>query len=90
MITREFARLTHSERFPFSDDEPKAINATIIGLYYLAFFCANSLVGWVGGFYQTMPTTTFRLMHAGFAAGSGLCFVIFKLVVGHHLEGEAG
>ena len=49
----------------------------------------NSLVGWVGGFYQTMPTTTFWLMHAGFAAGSGLCFVIFKFVVGHHLEVEA-
>ncbi len=49
----------------------------------------DGLVGWVGGFYQTMPTTTFWLMHAGFAAGSGLCFVLFKFVVGHHLEAEA-
>ncbi|MGB8341478.1 MAG: hypothetical protein WCE51_07810 [Chthoniobacterales bacterium] len=38
---------------------PQAIPGTIIGLYYLAFFYGNSLVGWVGGFYQTMPTTTF-------------------------------
>jgi len=73
----------------FARYAPKAINATIIGLYYLAFFFANSIVGWVGGFYQTMPTTTFWLLHAGFAAGSGLCFVLFKFVVGHHLEVEA-
>ena len=72
----------------FAKYAPKAINATIIGLYYLAFFFANSLVGWVGGFYETMPTTNFWLLHAGFAAGSGLCFVIFKFVVGHHLEVE--
>ena len=50
----------------------------------------NSLVGWVGGFYQTMPTTTFWLLHAGFAAGSGLCFLLFKFIAGHHLEAESG
>ena len=58
--------------------------------YYLAFFAANSLVGWVGGFCQTMPTTTFWLLHAGSAAGSDLCFVLFKFVVGHYLEVEPG
>ena len=72
----------------FAKYAPKAINATIIGLYYLAFFAANSLVGWVGGFYETMPTTTFWLLHAGFAAGSGLCFLLFKFIVAHHLEPE--
>ena len=46
------------------------------------------MVGWVGGFYEKWPTTNFWLLHAAFAAGSGLCFVIFKFVVGHHLEGE--
>ena len=29
----------------FSKVAPKAINATVIGLYYLAFFAANALVG---------------------------------------------
>ena len=72
----------------FARYAPKAINATIIGLYYLAFFAGNSLVGWVGGFYETMPTTTFWLLHAGFAAGSGLCFLLFKFIVSHHLEPE--
>ena len=50
---------------------------------------ANSLVGWIGGFYETMPTTTFWLLHAGCALGSGLCFVAFKFIAGHHLEAEA-
>ncbi|MEP6821995.1 MAG: peptide MFS transporter [Chthoniobacterales bacterium] len=84
-----FAHLLPVSLALFAKVAPKAINATIIGLYYLAFFFANTIVGWVGGFYQTMPTTTFWLMHAGFAAGSGLCFVLFKFVVGHHLDAKA-
>jgi len=83
-----FAHLLPISLALFAKVAPKAINATIIGLYYLAFFAGNSLVGWVGGFYQTMPTTTFWLLHAGFAAGSGLCFILFKFVVGHHLGGR--
>jgi POT family proton-dependent oligopeptide transporter len=83
-----FAHLLPVSLALFAKVAPKAINATIIGLYYLAFFAANSLVGWVGGFYETMPTTTFWLLHAGFALGSGLCFVLFKFVIGHHLEAE--
>jgi POT family proton-dependent oligopeptide transporter len=83
-----FAHLLPISLALFAKYAPKAVNATMIGLYYLAFFCANSLVGWVGGFYQTMPTTTFWLMHVGFAAGSGLCFVFFKFFVGHYLQLE--
>jgi POT family proton-dependent oligopeptide transporter len=69
----------------FAKYAPKAINATIIGLYYLAFFLANTMVGWVGGFLEKWPTTNFWLLHAAFALGSGLCFVIFKFVVQRHL-----
>jgi POT family proton-dependent oligopeptide transporter len=53
-----------------------------------AFFYRNRHVDWIGGFYETMPTTTFWLVHAGCAAGSGLCFVLFKFIAGHHLEAE--
>jgi POT family proton-dependent oligopeptide transporter len=60
---------------------PKQINATVIGLYYLAFFAANSLVGYVGGLFETMPTTRFWLMHAGFAATAGAVFLLFKLLL---------
>jgi POT family proton-dependent oligopeptide transporter len=73
----------------FAKYAPKAINATVIGLYYLAFFAANSMVGKIGGFLETWPTTKFWLLHAAFAAGSGLCFVAFKLFVSRRLEVEA-
>ncbi|PWG02983.1 peptide MFS transporter [Sphingosinicella humi] len=69
----------------FAKLAPKAINATVIGLYYLSFFAGNSLVGWVGGFLETMPTTSFWLMHAGFAATAGAAFLLFKLFLSKRL-----
>jgi len=64
---------------------PKALNATVIGLYYLAFFAGNALVGKIGGLYETMPTPAFWLLHAGFAAVSGAIFLLFKLLLGRRL-----
>jgi POT family proton-dependent oligopeptide transporter len=69
----------------FAKIAPKAINATVIGLYYLAFFAANSMVGWVGGLYESWATTSFWLLHAGFAAVSGAVFVLFKLFLADRL-----
>ncbi|MDB5671925.1 MAG: amino acid/peptide transporter [Alphaproteobacteria bacterium] len=69
----------------FSKVAPKAINATVIGLYYLAFFCANAIVGWVGGLYQSLPTTTFWLLHVGSAAIGLVAFVLFKLLLGKRM-----
>jgi POT family proton-dependent oligopeptide transporter len=73
----------------FSKIAPKAINATVIGLYYLAFFFANAIVGKVGGLYSSMPTTTFWLLHVA-SAGVGLvAFSLFKVVLGKRLSGSA-
>ena len=72
----------------FSRLAPKAINATVLGIYYLAFFAANKIVGTVGGWYSTMPTTRFWLLHIA-AAGVGLvAFVLFKLVLARRLLGD--
>jgi POT family proton-dependent oligopeptide transporter len=60
---------------------PPALNATVIGLYYLAFFMGNALVGWVGGFLSVMNPAAFWLLHAAFAAGAGLAFLLFRLTV---------
>ena len=84
-----FAHLLPISLALFAKYGPKAINATIIGLYYFAFFAANSLVGYVGGFLEKWPTTNFWLVHTAFALGSGLCFVIFKFVVSRQLQTEA-
>jgi POT family proton-dependent oligopeptide transporter len=71
----------------FSKVAPKAVNATMLGLYFLAFFIGNSLVGWVGGFYETMPADRFWLMHAGFAAFSLAVFVLLKAFIGKRFDG---
>jgi POT family proton-dependent oligopeptide transporter len=69
----------------FAKVAPKAINATVIGLYYLAFFGANSMVGWIGGWFETMPVTTFWAIHAGAAAVSGIAFLIFRILLSKRL-----
>src|SRR3954462_6278905 len=81
-----FAHLLPISLALFAKYAPKAINATIIGLYYLSFFAANSMVGKIGGLLESWSTTKFWLLHAAFAAGAGLCFVLFKFVAGNQLE----
>jgi POT family proton-dependent oligopeptide transporter len=45
------------------------------------------MVGYVGGLYSSLPTTTFWLVHIA-SAGVGLvAFVLFKLVLGRRMEG---
>ena len=68
---------------------PRQINATVIGLYYISFFIGNALVGWVGGWFETMPVTRFWLIHMGFAAVAGAVFVLFKLFLAKPLMGDA-
>jgi POT family proton-dependent oligopeptide transporter len=60
---------------------PPALNATIIGLYYLMFFIGNSLVGWIGGWLTRMPATRFWLLHAALAGAAGVAFLLFKLLL---------
>ncbi len=65
----------------FARMAPPALNATVIGLYYLAFFAGNALVGWIGGGFSTMDPAAFWLLHAGLAGGAGLGFLLFRLTV---------
>jgi POT family proton-dependent oligopeptide transporter len=71
----------------FTKIAPKQITATVIGLYYLAFFGANKMVGYVGGLYSSLPTTTFWLIHVASAAFGLAAFVVFKLVLGKRMSG---
>ncbi len=70
----------------FSKISPKQITSTVIGLYYLSFFVANAVVGWVGGLYSSLPTTTFWLIHVASAAFGLVAFVVFKMVIGHRIN----
>ncbi|NIJ36696.1 POT family proton-dependent oligopeptide transporter [Sphingopyxis panaciterrae] len=72
----------------FTKLAPRALNATIIGIYYLAFFAANYVVGTVGGWYSSMPTTSFWLFHVATAVVGLVAFVLFKLFLAKRLMGE--
>jgi len=64
---------------------PAALSATIIGIYYLAFFAGNNLVGWIGGFLEKMPATQFWLLHATLAGTAGVTFLLAGRFFGHLL-----
>jgi len=68
---------------------PRQINATVIGIYYLAFFAANRIVGYVGGLYSTWDTTQFWLFHVATAAVGLVAFWLFKVFLAKRLMGEA-
>ena len=72
----------------FTKIAPRQITATVIGLYYLAFFGANKMVGYVGGLYSSLPTTTFWLIHIASAAFGLVAFVVFKLLLGKRMSGN--
>jgi POT family proton-dependent oligopeptide transporter len=69
----------------FSKIAPRAINATVIGIYYLAFFLANKMVGYVGEWFSSMPTTTFWLLHVASAVVGLVAFVVFKMTIGRRM-----
>jgi POT family proton-dependent oligopeptide transporter len=73
----------------FSKISPKQITSTVIGLYYLCFFIANAVVGYVGGLYSSLPTTTFWLLHVASAVFGLVAFIVFKIVIGHRMNSSA-
>ena len=72
----------------FSRLAPRAINATVLGIYYLAFFAANKIVGTVGGWYSTMDTVHFWLLHVAATTIGLIAFLAFKLFLGPRLLKE--
>ncbi len=73
----------------FSRYAPKAITGFVIGVYYLGFFAANKLVGVVGGWYSSMATTQFWLIHVGAVALGLVAFTAFKYLVAPRLTQQS-
>jgi POT family proton-dependent oligopeptide transporter len=68
---------------------PRQFNATIIGIYYLAFFAANLITGTTGGWYSTWDTVSFWLFHVATAVVAFAAFALFKVVLADRLMGNA-
>src|SRR6266487_2101497 len=56
---------------------PAKMNATLMGLAFMSLFIANTLVGWIGGFYEKMIPAQFWAMHAAIAIVGGALVVLF-------------
>jgi len=60
-----------------SQAAPAKVNATMMGLVFMSLFVSNTLIGWIGGFYEKMAPAKFWTMHAAIAAAGGLLVMLF-------------
>lgn len=54
---------------------PTSVKATLMGAVFLTLFIANSIIGWLGSFYEHMTPAGFWAMHAGISAVGGVLAV---------------
>ena len=56
---------------------PSKVNATLMGFAFMSLFVSNTLIGWIGGFYEKMQPVEFWAMHAAIGVGGGLAVLTF-------------
>jgi POT family proton-dependent oligopeptide transporter len=64
---------------------PPRVNATMIGIALMSLFVANTLIGWIGGFYERMSPIQFWTLHAAISALGAVLLTLFsrRLIVLH-------
>ena len=65
---------------------PASIKATMMGAVFLTLFIGNSIIGWLGGFYEHMTPAAFWAMHAGIAATGGVLAFVLRRPLKRALE----
>jgi POT family proton-dependent oligopeptide transporter len=60
-----------------SRNAPPRANSTLIGVTYMSLALANTLIGWIGSFYERMPALDFWALHAAIAAAGGVLVLLF-------------
>ncbi len=68
---------------------PARVNATMIGIVFLSLFLANTLIGWLGGFYEPMGPLAFWALHAAIGGIGLLLVLIFGGQLSTLLDGGA-
>jgi POT family proton-dependent oligopeptide transporter len=61
----------------YSRTAPKAVNATMIGVYYLSVFLGSVVSGRLGGLYEKLTASQFWILHAAIVAAGGAIFLVF-------------
>ena len=57
---------------------PPAVNAMMVGSYYLAIFAGGIASGWLGRFYETVSPSVFWLIHAAVVGAGAVLLFVFK------------
>lgn len=56
---------------------PAAVNAMVVGSYYLGIFVGGIFSGWLARFYEPMGPAPFWVMHAAIGMGGGALITMF-------------
>jgi POT family proton-dependent oligopeptide transporter len=67
---------------------PARLAGTMMGVYYIQLFLANTLVGWLGGLVERLPGPQFWLLHAALEGCAALLLAATAGVVGRVLASE--
>jgi proton-dependent oligopeptide transporter, POT family len=65
---------------------PPALAATMMGVFYLQFFAASNLAGFLGGYLEKMPASQFWGMHAAMVGFAGVVVLIVRRYFGNMLN----
>jgi POT family proton-dependent oligopeptide transporter len=65
---------------------PRAVSASMIGVYYLHLFAANMFVGWLGGLLGTMPAGRFWMLHFAIIVCSAVLLFVFRAMFRRRLS----
>jgi len=69
----------------FAKLAPATINSTILDLYYLALFAANTLVGWVGALNESCRHPDSGCFTPRSPSAPPWVFLLFKVFLGPYL-----
>ena len=61
---------------------PARLKSTLMGAAYLSLFASNTIIGRLGGLYETLTPTAFWLLHAAIAAAGA----VLAMTVGRSLK----
>jgi POT family proton-dependent oligopeptide transporter len=73
----------------FSRAAPRAVNATLIGVSSLAVFLGSTISGRMGSLYETLPASSFWMLHAALVALGGVIMLIIGLRFTRAFETDA-
>ncbi len=67
---------------------PARVNATLMGMAYLAIFAGSFAMGWIGSWYETMTPVGFWLLNVGVAGIGAVLVLVFGRMLTRVLETE--